>query len=496
MKNTRLVQLLKSFNGNELREFGKFLNSPFHNSSRKLVEFYEILKSSYPKFSSKSILQENVYTKLFPGRKFGGAQMRNMVHELTLQLENFLAHIEFHSDQIQFKRHLLSQLAARDSEILFEKNFKFAVQTLEDLGIKDEEYYLNMYLLESLRKNYYDRKTPIGKRKTIYDEISKELDHVLYFFFVEILKGYFTMYSGKRLLNFDYKFKFFEEIMSYLSKEIQNYKDCSMITLLYNFMILYRNDEEELAGKVKEIIDSNRKSMTEDDYRFFYTELYHYYKLRQSEGDKSCGRKSFRLLNEMLKNNVPLQKDGTMAVQAYINLAAAGLRENELNWAEKFINDYRDLVPPEQRENAYLYNYAVLYYIKGTKSQGKARTKNFGMALDYLSRVKSEDFYYMTRIKNLLIKIYFELGELDLTLYLIHSYKSYLSKTKLIPENLLERYNNFVNFTQKLVRIKKGTEDFPLRKLKKELVNTAKVEYKGWLLRKIEELETVSVRSS
>jgi hypothetical protein len=262
-------------------------------------------------------------------------------------------------------------------------------------------------------------------------------------------------------------------------------------------MILYRDSGDEgLPEKVKGLIDLNENAMTAEDYKFFYTELYHYYKLKQSEGKKEFGRKSFLLMNGMLEKKIPLQKNGSMTAQAYINIAASALRENEIAWAEKFINDYKKLVPEEQRENAHLYNYAVLYYIKGTKSQGKTRAKNFVRALDYISRVKSEDFYYMTRIKNLLIKIYYELGEFDLTLYLIHSYKTYLSKTKIIPDNLLERYINFVNFTQKLSRIRKGTGGFPLNRLKKELADTPKVEYKGWLFKKIEELDSIHNKAS
>ncbi|MBN8572214.1 MAG: hypothetical protein J0M18_21530, partial [Ignavibacteria bacterium] len=51
IQSGNLVQLLKVLSREEIKEFGKFVNSPFHNNRKDLIQFFEEIKVFYPDFN-------------------------------------------------------------------------------------------------------------------------------------------------------------------------------------------------------------------------------------------------------------------------------------------------------------------------------------------------------------------------------------------------------------------------------------------------------------
>ena len=97
----------------------------------------------------------------------------------------------------------------------------------------------------------------------------------------------------------------------------------------------------------------------------------------------------------------------------------------------------------------------------------------------------------------MLIRINYEIGNLDDTLNLTINYRQYLSKNKLIPQDLLERYSNFADFVLKLIKLKMKKDYMPISQIKKDLIKKSNTtELKGWLMNKLNELEPVSSRRS
>jgi len=162
------------------------------------------------------------------------------------------------------------------------------------------------------------------------------------------------------------------------------------------------------------------------------------------------------------------------------------------------LNKYRNRLLPQHQSNAYMYNFAGIHYIKAVQSNdNKEKEKDYGKALEFLSKVKSEDFFYMTRIKNMLIRINYEMGNLDDTLNLTVNYRQYLSKNKLIPQDLHERYSNFADFVLKLIKLRMKKDYMPISQIKKDLIKKSNTtELKGWLTNKLNELDSESSRKS
>ncbi len=418
--------------------------------------------------------------------------MRNLISDMIWITEDYLALTNFKNDTIEVKKHLLKELQERNIEKLFEKNIEEANKILESSRVRDEYYYSNKYELESIRRSFYELKLPVGKRQQVHGILPNEIENLTYSFFITILKEYFSMYNVQSQLNFEYGFKFFDEIMSHIEREKETYQQVPIIYILHSFLSLFiKGEQEEMIPSLKEMIDKNIGIMNKVDFDNFYIELYNYYKHKQFLGVKGYGRKSFELIKEMLDKNVFTRQGNTITAHAYTNIVHAAIREHEIEWAEEFINKYKGKLPVLHRENAYLYNFAVLNSMKGyTAGDFKQKKQYYEKSLDYLARVKSEDFYYMTRIKNLLIKIYYELNDFEHAKGLIASYKQYLLKNKIIPTELNQRYQNFINFTGKLIKIRIDNDVYASKLLLNQIDETKNTEYKRWLIERLTEIQS------
>lgn len=54
----------------ELREFRKFVRSPFHNNRKDVIRYYDALKKYSPEFNIDEIAKEDIFHKLYPGKKY------------------------------------------------------------------------------------------------------------------------------------------------------------------------------------------------------------------------------------------------------------------------------------------------------------------------------------------------------------------------------------------------------------------------------------------
>ena len=66
MENPKIIHFLKCLSKHELREFGKFVRSPFHNNRKDVVRYFDLLKVYYPDFGNDESVKQKIYNKLYP----------------------------------------------------------------------------------------------------------------------------------------------------------------------------------------------------------------------------------------------------------------------------------------------------------------------------------------------------------------------------------------------------------------------------------------------
>ena len=67
MRESKLTEMVKGISPAEFKKFGEFLNSPYHNKSRKIIQLYELINFSYDEFDANIITNEKIAKAIFSG---------------------------------------------------------------------------------------------------------------------------------------------------------------------------------------------------------------------------------------------------------------------------------------------------------------------------------------------------------------------------------------------------------------------------------------------
>ena len=94
-----LIQLLNTFSKEEMREFGKFVNSPFHNNRSDVILFFDEIKKFHPGFNKSEFSKENIFSLIFPKKKYQDDVIRRLASNLFKLAEEFCAYNNFRKDK-------------------------------------------------------------------------------------------------------------------------------------------------------------------------------------------------------------------------------------------------------------------------------------------------------------------------------------------------------------------------------------------------------------
>jgi hypothetical protein len=147
------------------------------------------------------------------------------------------------------------------------------------------------------------------------------------------------------------------------------------------------------------------------------------------------------LYTEGIESGVLIQ-GGHLSPWHFKNVIKLGLRLRKYEWTESFILRNNTLLAPEFRNDALYYNLAELYYY----------TSRYDEAMLQLLKVEFTDVHYNIGAKVILAKIYYETEALDALESLLHAFKTYLHRNKLIAEDLRRTYLNFISVLWQIIR--------------------------------------------
>ncbi len=113
MKDTKLIRLLGTFSGAEIKKFRDFVMSPYYNKNKNVIRLNEVLMKYYPDYDSKSFTEEHIYSEVFGAGKFDYYKIKNISSDLyNLGLE-YLRQVPNPSTEFTRDYNLVVQLRIR-----------------------------------------------------------------------------------------------------------------------------------------------------------------------------------------------------------------------------------------------------------------------------------------------------------------------------------------------------------------------------------------------
>lgn len=471
MHASKLLQLFSTLTKKEVKGFLVYLQSDYFNKNEHFKALANYIAKHADNLESAALDRENAFKEVFHNEQFDEAKMRYLMSDLTKMLEDYLIQITFEKDEFQRKLMLSRALQERKAE----KNFTQALDDLYKLndkeGLRDSNYYFNQYLIEELSYNHTSEK----RNRSLDSSLQEVIDNLEIAYLSKSFKYYCEMMNRSNILQVQYNLKFFNEMMKYLVKG--SFNDIPAIRIYLCIYISLKDfDNQENYRELLKLIDENSKLFSKKELRDMYVFAQNYCIKRINNGFEGALEQIFQLYKVIVDKDL-IYEGNYVSQPDFKNIVTTALRLGYVDWTLEFINKYKDQLNPEFKENAWTYSMAWIEFSR----------KNYKEALRMLLRVEFNDVYYHLDSKSLLLKTYFEMNETESLLSLFDAFKIYLKRNKFISEFQRKTYQNFVNVSNKLLKVKLGKQKLD-DALIEEINQTTPLADASWIKQKIEAL--------
>lgn len=171
--------------------------------------------------------------------------------------------------------------------------------------------------------------------------------------------------------------------------------------------------------------------------------------------------------------------DTYMPQKFYKNASQNAVELKEFGWADNFIDSYKNELRPDYQE-------AVYSYCKSYIETGK---NNFENALEYLSKIQTDELYLKIDLKLLEARLYYEVNEYDVLNSAIDSMRHFFKDNKFITENMRTQYSTFIRFLSALNNAQLKKDELKIHELKEKILKAEDLQWKDWFIKKADELE-------
>ncbi len=467
MENSQLILILRTFSKKEQRDLKKWLDSPVHNQREDVTAMYDYLISANHLDHEKHLKKEKIFSKLFPKTPFDDARLRQTMHFLFKSVEEFLIWQGLQESAIQARLMLAGIYRKRKLNKSFRKTMRNLEELQENSPYRNEQYLRYKYMLE--QEEYLFLESRERTIKMNLQEVSEALDAT---FLADKLRQSCLMLAHQAVYKINYDVGLIEEVLAYVERR-QLTRLPAIGTYYYIYKMLTEHNNSEHFEALERLISQQHQYFPEEEKMGIYLHAINYCIRKMNLGEQAYIRKAFELYRQGLEEKI-LIPDNTIDPYLFRNVAAIGLRLKEFDWVEYFIHNYRNYLQEDYRENFFQFNLARLHFER----------KNYDAAMQLLARVDFDDVLVQLNAKMMLLKIYYELDEVDALESLLESMRAYLNR-KEVTGYYRSNYQNIIRYTRKLVRIN-PYDKAPKEKLRQEIQQINPLTEREWLLRQLE----------
>lgn len=465
MVNSKLVQLLKSFNPEEIEWLNKWIMSKVACPSleiRQLV-LYVLSKKRY---TQRTLDKKKAYKYIYKEQEYDDLKLRHLMNRTVQVLEKFVHFLNDKNNSYKQQISLLGYYQARKMGKYANQELRKLNKRLEKEIQQDEHFFFKKYEIE---QHVFQQKVK-GTRseKTNLQEI---FDYQLIAFIANTLKYACTALTHQRLYKKEYDIHLLEQILI----KAENYLDIPVIQIYYHaYQSLRFPEEDSHFAKLKQIILEHGRVLSEEELKNIVVVAVNFCVKNFNSGKLEYNKELLDLFKYALEESILLEQN-EISRFTYNNIITAALREQELDWIRNFIRNY----------SKYLSNVYQAPYAQFAQARLAFAEQNYDQCLQLLASADVEDVFIIMSIKMIQIKVFYEQAEIDLLEASLQSFRKYLSrKTKLTY--VQTNYLNNVKIVEKLIQLPL-LDNVQKEKLRAEIKVTKPLTEAAWLLEQLKE---------
>lgn len=457
MEKSQLGQLILSFSATEKREVRKFLESPFFNQRRDVVQLFDWFCSagSFQKVSAKR--------HVFGEPATDDQELRLRMAYLHRLLERYIIQKEMEADAMGQQIHLAAGYRKRGLAGHFERVRRGLGKKLSDGPLRDAQYHEHQYRLhwETHQISHVRNPTDPGHLRAASDAADIA-------YLTQKLRLICLLTVHQTLYTVDHHATWEAEVLDFAEKNFAAQHPAVAIYLHCYRMMLFPGEESHFQ-QYKKLLLSNNGTFSAEEMHGLFIWAVNYCVRRLNAGEKRYFHEVFDLYKPGLESG-HLLENGILPRFTYHNVVAAGLHTGELEWVEYFIRHYKNSLEKPYRESAFSFNLARLEFAR----------KQYGAVLELLQKANFRDVLVNLAAKALLLKTFYELHEYSLLESHLDAMHNYISRKRVIGYHRTN-YLNMIRYTNKLLAVnfagKKAVE-----KLRTALEQEDILSEKDWFL--------------
>lgn len=435
MHDSKLISILKKLNSRERTRFKEYVQSPFFNKHRGLIKLCDYLLDFAPQFNHEKLSQKAAFEAIFPDEKYSEQHIYTLLSNLLELMNGFLAQVEFENSQLTQKRYTMAALRRLKEDRQWQ-SVKKQYQIIRSKQIENN----SMSLIES--KLFYDELDAnfISKQLRESDpNLQLSSDLLDKYYFAEKLKSACDIISRNIVIKAAYISFELNEILKIIDRNREKFSDCAAILVYRNILEMLSKDAS--YHKTIALIKEYKEHFLAEEVKTQFDYTINFVIRKLNSGEPEWYRAFLELHRYLLQNGI-LLRDGKLPEWDFKNIVTVALRANETDWVEQFINEYKNSLPENVRENAYLYNMAAFYMEAGRHIE----------SMQLLQKVEFTDESYQLGAKIILLKCYYELGEYEAGMSLIQSFKKLIERSKTLSAYRQNSNLNMLKVAAKLFK--------------------------------------------
>ncbi len=474
----RAIENLKLLKKEELKPFGKWLNSNWSNTIKNLPKLFEILKPHYPYFNHPKLAKQKLYQRLYPNKDYHDKDYLNLMSKLSLAVEDFLIHSHIEKNQglkEELRLTVISQRSSKESRK--EKLLDHTIRSINKKPVKSATDYLQLAQLHGFHFKLNHPNKSLASKKDDLIAIDENLDHfyalskarnLMEYHELEVLLGETRIHTANELFQLDTKVPATRFYKSYLEQGDQIEKE--------QFIFLQK------------IFLDHVDEMDKVDQRNIYLIL-----INLSARLKRAGNDEI-LQETLLLNKLAFEKDfildnNQITSHSFANIITTACSRQDFDFAQNFLDQYIQYLPLSIQKDAKDWGSLKINYTQATE--------NVVVLANNLNDHNRAHTVFSLRIRVLITQVFFDAyhrdeNEMDDKFtYYIEAFEKKLEREEKYPEKQLIGLKTFNRYTKKLASFLRN-QDYEVQDLiaiKTQINQEKNIHAKSWLEEKIEQIK-------
>ena len=482
MQESKVVRQITAMDGRERERLRQFVNSPYfnrHAATATLLDFVlKELGRSKPRLTEERAQAALANTK-------SGQSLADLQSGLMKLINKFLAIEQLQQEPFREEVLTVKRTKALHRERLLDNRGKRLDNKIARHHFRDAATHLAAYEWKNI--NGYRQ---VNKKRTDTREMQAMLNHLDRFYLVEKLRHACQLTANMMMMATHYDLIFLEPILEYLDGEagrelLKSGKEPSIDAYYHTLMTMRDPEDATHYQRITYYLEDGVEKLPENHRRDIYGFASNYCITRVMSGHANYRTELLDLYRRGLTTGL-IYEQGEISEFDYKNIVTIAAANGEFDWTERFMEENRDRLPADRRENAYALNKANYLYRRGKLKE----------AAQLLVTVTDSDVVYHLARVLLEVRIAYDQSDSDYALGLLETFRLYVTRSRRINTKDKKSYNNYVRYTKQLVSLKalRGFTDKEsyarkLSSLRSGVEKADQIKEKAWLLQELEAIK-------